>query len=66
MKANLPKFAPTSVSWIDKGDGFEFVRNGRVGDGNAAFSGDDHAERHFRALLGNNGERVPACCRGLL
>lgn len=26
MKANLSKFNPTSVRWIDKGDGFTFIR----------------------------------------
>jgi len=65
MKEHVAKFEPKSVAWLDKGDGFQFVRSGRVGDGAAVFGGDDHAERHFRLLLGPNGERVPACCRGL-
>ena len=32
MKANLSKFDPTSVKWRNKGDGFQFIRKGTVGD----------------------------------
>ena len=31
MKTNERAFAPTSVAWVDKGDGFSFVRQGKVG-----------------------------------
>eukprot|EP00967_Tisochrysis_lutea_P131079 scaffold227466_cov32-Tisochrysis_lutea.AAC.1 len=66
MKANVGQFAPKSVAWVDKGDGFQFVRRGRVGDGEAIYRGNECAKRYFRMLLGPNGEHVPACCRNLL
>jgi len=33
MKAHEAAFAPTSVALVDKGDGFSFVRRGKVGGG---------------------------------
>ena len=33
MKAHEAAFAPTSVAWVDKADGFSFVRRGKVGGG---------------------------------
>ena len=32
MKANAARYHPTSVEWLDKGDGFAFIRKGTVGD----------------------------------
>lgn len=32
MKTNIDKFNPRSVRWLDKGDGFSFVRKGAIGD----------------------------------
>ena len=32
MKANAARYHPTSVEWLDKGDGFSFIRKGTVGD----------------------------------
>lgn len=33
MKQHNTKFEPKSVRWVDKGDGFQFVRKGSSGDG---------------------------------
>ena len=33
MKAHEERFSPRSVAWLDKGDGFSFVRQGKVGGG---------------------------------
>mmetsp|Transcript_16251 Transcript_16251/g.46814 ORF Transcript_16251/g.46814 Transcript_16251/m.46814 type:complete len:108 (+) Transcript_16251:2309-2632(+) len=33
MKEHEAAFAPTSVAWVDKADGFSFVRRGKVGGG---------------------------------
>ncbi|GMH84555.1 hypothetical protein TrST_g1323 [Triparma strigata] len=41
MKANIDKFEPRSVKWVDKGDGFSFVRKGNEGDGKKEFSEED-------------------------
>jgi hypothetical protein len=46
MKANVHLFEPKSVAWVDKGDGFSFVRKGAVGDGRREFGEDD--ERVFK------------------
>ena len=32
MKTNAARYHPTSVEWLDKGDGFSFIRKGTVGD----------------------------------
>ena len=35
------QFEPKSVKWVDKGDGFSFVRKGEVGDGKKEFAEED-------------------------
>lgn len=41
MKDNIEKFEPRSVKWVDKGDGFSFVRKGNEGDGKKEFEEED-------------------------
>jgi len=41
MKKAIDKFEPRSVAWINKGDGFSFVRSGNVGDGEKEFGESD-------------------------
>lgn len=38
MKQNNALFEPKSVKWVDKGDGFQFVRKGATGDHQTHFS----------------------------
>ena len=37
MKTHIARFEPKSVAWVEKGDGFQFVRKGEVGGGKALF-----------------------------
>lgn len=46
---NLAKFHPVTVQWLDKGDGFQFIRKGSVGDNKSLFSPHHHAM--FEAML---------------
>ena len=62
MKANIDKFQPKSVEWINKGDGFSFVRKGNVGDGKKEFSEADEA----LFVAGFDEHPPPAGCRHLI
>jgi hypothetical protein len=44
MKTNLHKFNPVSVKWVDKGDSFQFIRKGSVGDNKNFFTPQHHAK----------------------
>ena len=61
MKANINKFEPRSVKWIEKGDGFSFVRKGNEGDGKREFTEEDMKvfEEGFRRFP------PPEGCKGL-
>ena len=61
MKANEERFAPRSVAWLDKGDGFSFVRQGKVGGGKLDLSAEQReaierscwrADDRWSALVG--------------
>lgn len=43
MKENVHKFNPIFFKWVDKGDGFEFVRKGVVGDHRTIFT-EEHSK----------------------
>jgi hypothetical protein len=49
MKANVHKFSPQSVKMLEKGDGFEFIRKGDVGDHKILFT-DEHHQRYAKAM----------------
>jgi hypothetical protein len=38
MKANIDKFNPISVRWVDKRDDFQFIRKGTIGDNKHLFT----------------------------
>jgi len=58
MKANVAKFEPKSVSWVDKGDGFQFVRKGQVGASRELFTAAQEAR--LGAYL--TTVAIPKCC----
>ncbi|GMH74595.1 hypothetical protein TrRE_jg6679 [Triparma retinervis] len=62
MKANIDKFEPKSVKWVNKGDGFSFVRKGAIGDGKKEFGDGD--EKVF--LEGFVKFPPPGGCSGLV
>jgi hypothetical protein len=43
MKQNIDKYEPKSVKWVDKKDGFQFIRAGNVGEGRKSFSEEDES-----------------------
>jgi len=53
MKENNEKFAPRSVEWVDRSDGFTFIRKGRSGDSRSAFR-TDGCEALMTAMLENS------------
>jgi hypothetical protein len=59
MRKNIGAFEPKSCNWVEKGDGFQFVRKGEVGGGKALFTDGLH-EARFRALF--ETATVPKCC----
>ena len=63
MKQHIAKFEPKSVAWVNKGDGFQFVRSGQVGESRSLFTA-AHQEL-FDEHLGGAGV-VPRCCRDLV
>ena len=50
MKEHEAAFAPTSVAWVDKADGFSFVRRGKVGGGKEDLTAAQRLEREASAL----------------
>ena len=62
MKANNERFAPRSVRWRDRGDGFQFVREGRVGGSKALFNAEQMAT--LDRMLAR--ARLPPCVAHLL
>ena len=60
MRENIDKFQPKSVEWLDKKDGFSFVRKGEVGDSKRLFDEGKHGPV-FQALLERSP--VPVCAR---
>ena len=64
MKAHEERFAPRSVAWLDKGDGFSFVRRGEVGGAKLDLSAEQReaierscwrADDRWSALVGGEG-----------
>ena len=58
MKANINKYQPRSVQWLEKNDSFAFVRKGEIGDSRRLFT-DEHEEL-FREYL--RDKRIPKAC----
>jgi len=54
MKANCSKYEPKSVEWIEKGDGFQFIRNGEGAKAKKGSLFSDADELKFCRYLSNN------------
>ena len=56
MKKNIHLYTPKSVKWLETGDGFQFIRNGKVGDSENLFN-----DSHQQDFL-NYFTDLPSCC----